>query len=268
MYMKKQLGLLFIFVVVVAGQHDSLFLAEHLALGNPSNAVANINSPQDFLMSKAQYVHSYNCFTGIPNWVAWHTDSTWLGEIKRSNNFRADSTLPEQWYHVHEKSYRHSGYDRGHMCPSGDRTNTQHDNAVTFVMTNMIPQAPNNNQGPWAALEMYCRDLVKQGKELYIYCGGFGSKGFLDSGRVQIPELTWKTILILEAGENDLQRITSTTRTIAVVMPNENTLIEKNENWKQFCVSIDSVESLTGYNFYSRVPSSIQTSFERVTYPE
>jgi endonuclease G len=64
-------------------------------------------------------------------------------------------------------------------------------------MTNMIPQAPNNNQGPWAALEIYCRELVKQGNELYIYCGGEGSKGFIDSGRVQIPEKTWKAVLVL-----------------------------------------------------------------------
>ena len=262
---KRILFLLLFLSLAACAQNDSLFLAEHLAMGNPSNAVSRIDSPGNYLMVKRQYVHSYNRFLGIPNWVAWHTDSTWLGEIRRSNDFRPDSTLPDQWYHVHEGSFRHSGYDRGHMCPSGDRTNSASDNSATFFMSNMVPQAPHNNQGPWAALENYCRDLVKQGKELYIYCGGFGSQGFLDSGRVQIPEKTWKTILVLEAGNNDLQRVTKSTRTIAVIMPNDNALIGKYDDWKLFRVSVDSVESLTGYNFYNKISPEIQSAIERKT---
>jgi endonuclease G len=254
--------LLYLLSFTLSAQQISSSLAEHLALGNPSAAAANTAVPRNYLMAKPQFVLSYDRMAGIPNWVAWHTDSTWLGEIKRSNDFRPDSSLPEQWYRVHEASFRRSGYDRGHMCPSGDRTNTQEDNSVTFLMTNMIPQAPNNNQGPWAALEIYCRDLVKQGKELYIYCGGFGAQGFLDSGRVQIPELTWKTILVLDAGENDLSRVTASTRTIAVVMPNNNALIGKNDDWRNFRVSVDSVESLTGYDFFTRLPVSVQSAIE------
>jgi endonuclease G len=259
----KRMLLFILFSFTAYSQSDSLFFVEHLAMGNPNNAIAKTTSPRNYLMIKPQFVHSYNRFHGIPNWVAWHVDSTWLGEIKRSNNFRADSTLPEKWYHVNEKSYRRSGYDRGHMCPSGDRTNSQKDNSITFLMTNMIPQAPNNNQGPWAALEIYCRELVKQGKELYIYCGGNGEQGFLDSGRVQIPKLTWKTILVLNAGNNDVNRVTSKTRTIAVVMPNNNSLINKNDDWKIFRVSIDSVESLTGYDLFSSIPKTIQTIIEK-----
>ncbi len=262
--MIRKIFFLCIVSLAAYGQNDSLFLAEHLAMGNPNSAAANKNAPGNYLMVKRQFVHSYNRFLGIPNWVAWHTDSTWLGEIKRNNKFRPDSTLPEKWYHVHEGSYRLTGFDRGHMCPSADRTNTPTDNSATFLMTNMIPQAPNNNQGPWAALEIYCRELVKQGKELYIYCGGFGSQGFIDSGRVQIPETTWKTILVLDAGDHDLLRITPSTRTIAVVMPNNNVLIAKNSDWRMFRVSIDSVEALTGYDFFGKLPRKVQSAIESV----
>lgn len=259
----KRILFLILFSTIAYSQNESVWLAEHLAMGNPSNAVAAISSPQNYLMIKPQYVHSYNRFNGIPNWVAWHVDSTWLGGIRRSNNFRVDSTLPEKWYHVTEKNYRDSHYDRGHMCPSGDRTNTLKDNSATFLMTNMIPQAPSNNQGPWAALEIYCRELVKQGKELYIYCGGSGEQKFIDSGRVRVPELTWKTILVLDAGENDVKRVTSTTRTIAVVMPNNNSFINKHDDWKMFRVSVDSVETLTGYDFFSSLPKMIQSVIEK-----
>lgn len=267
--MTKHIRRLFSFLLICSArlisQTEADFLAEHLIMGNPSAAVADIAVQRNFLMAKPQFILSYDRMAGIPNWVAWHTDSTWLGPIKRSNDFRADSTLPEQWYRVHEASFRRSGYDRGHMCPSADRTNTQHDNSVTFLMTNMIPQAPNNNQGPWAALENYCRDLVRQGKELYIYCGGHGAQGFLDSGRVQIPERTWKTILVLDAGSDDLLRVTTSSRSIAVIMPNNNQLIGKNDDWRTFRVSVDSVETLTGYDFFSQLPRSVQTAIESVT---
>ncbi len=233
-------------------------------MGNPSNAVSKITSPRNYLMVKQQFVHSYNRFYGISNWVAWHTDSSWIGNVTRRNDFRTDVTLPEKWYRISESSYLRSGYDRGHLCPSGDRTNTKKNNSATFVMTNMIPQAPNNNQGPWAALEIYCRALVKQGKELYIYCGGYGSQGMLNSGRILIPERTWKVILVLEIGDHDVNRVTPTTRTIAVIMPNNNSLINKYDDWKIFRVSIDSVESLTGYDFYSNVSTTIQSSIESV----
>ena len=258
----KKLFSLVLLSSILFGQNNSEYLTEHLALGNPSKAKNDIRFPSDYLMIKKQYVLSYHRFNGIANWVAWHTDSTWLGEIRRTNNFRADSTLPEKWYHVNEKSFRHSGYDRGHMCPSGDRTNTQHDNSMTFLMTNMIPQAPNNNQGPWAALEIYCRELVKQGKELYIYSGGVGSKGFLDSGRVNIPQKTWKAVLVLDAGENDIKRITDSTRIIAVEMPNDNSVIGKYDDWKKFRVTVDEIETETGFDIFSGISKSIQKKIE------
>lgn len=261
--MKRYFLLVLIFVSACSQPQRQAFLdGEHLMFGNPSDAVADTAASKNYLMIKHQYALSYNRFNGVPNWVAWHVDSTWLGELKRSNDFRADNALPETWYHVNEKSYRRSGYDRGHMCPSGDRTNSADNNSMTFLMTNMIPQAPHNNQGPWATLEIYCRELVKQGKELYIYCGGYGSQGFLDSGRVNIPERTWKVILVLDAGENDLQRVTTSTRTIAVDMPNDNASISKKDDWKTFRTSIDSIELKTKFDFFRDLPDTIEKEIE------
>ncbi|MFA6540878.1 MAG: DNA/RNA non-specific endonuclease [Bacteroidota bacterium] len=258
----KRFSLFLFLTLQLAAQHDSIFLAEHLAPGNPSNAVHSISAPGNYLMVRKQYVLSYNRFTGTPNWTAWHLDSAWLGAIRRKNNFRSDSSLPAQWYRVNELSYRHSGYDRGHMCPSGDRTNTAENNAMTFLMTNMVPQAPNNNQGPWAALELYCRKLVKEGNELYIYSGGYGSNGFLDSGRVNVPERTWKVIVVLPAGDRDRERMTDSTRVIAVDMPNDNLLISKHDDWKAFRTTIRSVEKKTGFDFLSALPTTIQSVLE------
>jgi endonuclease G len=100
-------------------------------------------------MEKPQYVVSYNRYRETPNWVARHLDNSWLGNAPRNNNFRSDCTLPQDWNRVSKSSYNHSGYDRGHHCPSANRTNTVENNSATFLMTNMMQLAANNKSGLW-----------------------------------------------------------------------------------------------------------------------
>ncbi len=236
--------------------------SEHLVLGNPTSADTTVSTPTNYLMVKTQYVLSYNRDKSEPNWTAWHLSSTWLGSTPRQDDFRADNTLPTGWYQVGGTSYSGSGYDRGHMCPSADRTSSVADNSATFLMTNMIPQSANNNQGPWAALEDSCRNFVSQGCEVYIYSGGYGSQGFINNGHVNVPTYTWKVIVVLTNGTNDLGRVTTSTRVIGVWMPNSDALISRTAPWKNFRVSVDYIETQTGYNFLSNVSTSIQATIE------
>ncbi|MDT5261377.1 MAG: endonuclease mitochondrial, partial [Acidobacteriota bacterium] len=232
-------------------------------------AVTDVNQPTNYLLDKTQYAVSYNRDRGIPNWVSWHLDSTWLGSTPRQDDFRNDTTLPAGWYQVQATDYSGSGFDRGHHCPSGDRTNSVASNSATFLMTNMMPQAPDNNQGPWANLESYCRTLVSSGNELYIITGGSGSGGTgsnggttttVASGHVAVPSQTWKVIIVLPSGTNDVSRVTTSTRTIAVIMPNAQGI--RANDWKSYRVSVDQVEALTGYDFFSNVSTSIQSVIE------
>jgi endonuclease G len=235
----------------------------HLTMGNPSNAVTDTNYPANYLMVKDQYVLSYARDNGTPNWVSWHLDSSWLGTTPRQDDFRGDSTLPSGWYKVVSTSYTGSGYDRGHMCPSADRTLTVADNSSTFLMTNMVPQAADNNRGPWADLEDYARDLaINDSDELYIIAGGYGNNGWINSNHVLVPTYTWKVIIVLDSGANDVSRVTSSTRTIAVWMPNSNGL---DTNWRNHRVSVDYVESMTGYDFFSNVTDATEAAIESVT---
>jgi DNA/RNA endonuclease G (NUC1) len=241
---------------------------EHLVMGNPSGATSNVADENNYLMKKPEYALSYNRSRAIPNWTSWHLDSSWRGSQSRTNTFRADTTLPDGWYQVNEFSYSGSGFDRGHMTPSADRTFNFEENAATFLMTNMIPQAPDNNQGPWEQLESYARQLLTEGNEVYIISGGYGQggtgrNGFMttvDQGRVVVPAQTWKVLLVLpNADGDDLARVNNSTRTIAVIMPNAQGL---NQDWKSFIVSVDEVEALTDYNFFSNVPEDIQSVIE------
>ena len=245
--------------------------SEHMVMGNPSNATTNVAQETNYLMPKAQYVLSYHRFRGTANWVSWHLDSTWLGDTPRQDDFRNDPALPAGWYQVQATDYSGSGFDRGHHTPSADRTSSVPDNSATFLMTNMMPQAPNNTQGPWEELESYCRTLVAQGNELYIIAGGAGVGGSgsaggttntIANGNVTVPAVTWKVIIVLPVGANDVDRVYKTTRTIAVIMPNRQD-IGINTPWRNFRTSVDRVEGLTGFNFFSNVRPQIQNLIER-----
>lgn len=243
---------------------------DHLTMGNPSNATTDAGNPFNYLMEKTQYALSYHRDRGIPNWVSWHLDTSWLGSAPRQDDFRPDPSLPAGWYQVLATDYSGSGFDRGHHTPSADRTSSIPDNSATFFMTNMMPQAPDNNQGPWERLESYSRTLVNAGNELYIIAGGTGTGGTgsnggvtmtVAGGHVAVPAYTWKVIIVLPVGDNDVARVGKSTRAIAVIMPNTQGI--RPNNWQIYRVSVDAVEALTGYNFFSNVPVMTQSFIER-----
>jgi endonuclease G len=233
-----------------------------LLLGNPTNATGDITNENNYLMLKPQYTLSYNRSKATPNWVAWRLDSSWIGGTPRQDDYRNDTSLPAGWYQVLGTDYSGSGYDRGHMCPSGDRTNSVPNNSATFLMTNFVPQLSANNQGPWNEFENYCRSLANSGNELYIITGPAGNAGTIANGRVVVPQVTWKVVLIIANGSDDLNRITKGTRAFGIVVPNQPPL-NQNTPWRNFRVTVDAVESLTGYNFFSLVPKMTQEIIER-----
>jgi endonuclease G len=241
--------------------------ADNMAMGNPSGAVTDVSVYWNYLLVKTQYSMSYHRDRGTPNWVCWHLDPTWLGSTARQDDFRADASLPSSWYHVGGTSYSGSGFDRGHNCPSADRTFSVTDNSATFLMSNMIPQAPTNNQQTWANLENYCRTLVNQGNELYIIMGSYGTggtgssgtKSTIDNGHITVPNRIWKVILVLPQGSSDVSRVTSSTRVIAVNTPNTNSV---STSWGSYRTTVDAIESATGYNLLSAISSSIQSAIE------
>ncbi|WP_018477895.1 DNA/RNA non-specific endonuclease [Pontibacter roseus] len=236
----------------------------NLAMGNPSNAGTGFDN---FLIEKPQYALSYSNYRGTPNWVSWHLSPDWMGNASRQDDFRGDNTLPASFQRVIPSDYTNSGFDRGHNCPSADRTRTEDDNSATFLMTNMIPQAPDNNQETWANLENYSRKLVDQGNELYIIMGsygkgGTGSNGFketLADGKVTVPNRIWKVIVVLPQGHDDVGRITTNTRIIAVDTPNSVTV---NPDWGGYRTTVDAIEKKTGHDILSSVPAAIQDVLE------
>jgi endonuclease G len=129
-------------------------------------------------------------------------------------------------------------------------------------MTNMVPQLAANNQGPWEEFESYCRTLAGQGNEIYIMSGPAGNIGTIAGGHVIVPAYTWKVVVVLPNGTDDLHRVNKSTRAFGIIIPNQPPL-DINAPWRNFRVPIDAVENLTGFDFLTAVPKNTQELLER-----
>jgi endonuclease G len=233
----------------------------HLLFGNPSNATANPSDVDNFLLEKPQFVLSYHNTNGTPNWVSWHLQPSDLGKADRQNDFRPDPALPSQFTHVLPRDYTGSGFDRGHLCNSEDRTRNDADNSATFVMTNIVPQTPDLNRGPWVKLESYARTLVRQGNKLSIIAGCSGMHTTIGrTNSVTVPTACWKVIVVLPPGRSPLTALKADTRVIAVDMPNTQGI--KNKDWRVYLTTVREIEAKTGYDFLSTVPRDMQDQIE------
>jgi len=243
-----------------------------LLFGNPSDAQPAIVMMDNYLIDMGYYTESYNSTKGTPNWVSWHLDASNItNAASRNDNFAAYNGLPNGWTAVQSSSYNYSsyGFDRGHNCPSGDRTSSTNANSATFLMTNMIPQAPQNNQQTWNKLEGYLREQVVAGYEVYVIMGSYGTGGTSAAGtfntitsgsvKINVPSNVWKIAVIVPVGNGDIGRIATDTRVIAVNTPNINNI---NTDWKQYRVTVRDIEKQTGYNLLSSLPQVIQDVVE------
>ncbi len=236
-------------------------LSVHTTLGIP--APVSASTPDAFLSVKADYVVSYNGSRKVPNWVSWELNTSYLGSIDRQNDFRPDDTFPASEPQAQLTDYSGSGFDRGHMCPSADRTLTTTANSQTFYLTNMVPQAANNNRGPWEMLEAELRTIAQGGKELFIISGGvFSSSSTTIGTGVSVPDKTFKVAVVLDAVGQGPANVTTNTRVIAVMMPNSDSLIGLNDPWRNFRVSVDDIEAATGDDFLSDVDPAVQAVIE------
>ncbi|WP_223650124.1 DNA/RNA non-specific endonuclease [Hymenobacter psoromatis] len=243
--------------------------ADNLLLGNPSGATSDPNNPTNYLYIHPQYTTGYNAQRGTPVWTSWHVGQADLTKnAPRQNDFRADPGLPRQFYQVSPQSYAGSGFDKGHNCPSGDRTSSLDNNSATFLMSNMVPQAPQNNQQTWAHLEEYTRSQVENGQEAYVIMGSYGRGGTgkngpastLDQGRVSVPARIWKVVVFLPEGDNDLQRIIAgQARVVAIDTPNDNSI---NPQWTQYLTSVDKIEAASGLDILSALPPATQAQLQ------
>jgi DNA/RNA endonuclease G (NUC1) len=244
---------------------DPAIYGNHVEFGTPVDA----NAADDFLIRRNQYVVSYNRNNGGPNWVAYNLDNGHFGAEDRCNCFTNDPAVIAQGFPVIKTSdYTNGGFDRGHMVRSADRTITNRENATTFYLSNVVPQTADLNQGVWATQEIFIADLARvSNKELYIITGPAFTgpvRTIKDEGKIRIPDFTWKIVVAMDR-DRGLRDITSwddvtALQVYAVNMPNIAGI--RNANWRDYQVTIDSLEALTGYDFLAALPDNFERAIE------
>ncbi|MBX2984934.1 MAG: DNA/RNA non-specific endonuclease [Bacteroidia bacterium] len=229
----------------------------HVLWGTPYDA----DTSNDYLIFRAQYALSYNRFKGVPNWASWELDDTWYGTAGRfKGNFITDYTLPDSFYKPTHNDYTGTGYDRGHVVQSHERSRSPEDNKATFWMSNVMPQTPDLNRGVWLKFENFCKTLcLDSGYKLLIVAGGvYHSNTTLNKlGKVAIPDSCFKIVI---ASKNSLDNIDSSTAVYAVMMPNIQGI--RKDAWQRYRTSIKQIEHSTGYNFFSEIPENLQNYLE------
>jgi endonuclease G len=232
-----------------------------IPLGVPINTSKNNRPANNCLMANKTYFLSYNNSRGAANWVFWHLDEDNLGTNPRTDDFRRDFRIKEK-YQISNSSYEKTGYDRGHMCPAGDRSSDQAQVSETFLMSNMQPQVGVLNQHAWKNLEDDVRKMVsdeKEKKQAHIFAGCYGSIDKIFGDKITVPEKCFKIILLLSKGDFDINLITKDTTVIAVIIPNDSYIERK---WQRYLKTVDEIEEETKLDFFTRLSPDIQNALE------
>ncbi|MBT0607319.1 DNA/RNA non-specific endonuclease [Aequorivita echinoideorum] len=196
------------------------------------------------------YTLSYSEENEQASWVAYKLTKSHLSKnnFKRPyfNEDKLVKTKSADW-----RNYKNSGYDRGHLCPAGDRIFSLEAYTETFLTSNISPQDREFNAGIWNRLEQKVRSWTKKYDSVYIFTGGVLRKNLktIGSEKVTVPEEFFKIILhVSDSGY----------KTISFVIPNK----KSSESFYKYAVSIDEIEAKTGIDFFPKLPDSIENVLE------
>lgn len=197
------------------------------------------------------YSLSYNENNEQANWVAYQL---FVSELEpnygRTNIFKQDSLVVTQT--ANNNDYKGSGYDRGHLAPAADMSWNEQAMNESFYYSNISPQLAGFNRGIWKRLEVEVREWARTYNSLYITTGPICYKSVetIGENEVAVPTHFYKTILIF----ND-----SIKQGIGFVFPHE----KLGGDIFDYAISIDSVEKVTGIDFYYSLPNRKEKIVER-----
>ena len=255
--MKFIKGLLFIIPIAIlylvgnlpASSDNTVVVTDTLQLGNLEMVSIPPTIPSQIVNYEGMTL-SFNKDLHIPNWVAWELTATEVaGTFPRDDNFRGDDNVigsAEKW------DYSYSGYDRGHMAPAGDMKWSEKAMDESFYMTNMCPQAKSLNTGAWKRLEEKCRQWAEIDSAIIVICGPVVTDSineYIGDSKVAVPQRFFKVIL---------SPYIENPRGIGFIMPNAKVP----GGMQATAVSIDEVERVTGFDFFSSLPDDIENEVE------
>lgn len=199
------------------------------------------------------YTLSYNEKYEQAEWVAYELNKTQLTNknFKRPY-FELDPKVTTK--SAHYKNFKNSGYNKGHLCPAGDRKFSKEAFDETFLTSNISPQLYDFNGGVWNRLEQKVRYWAEKHEKIYIITGGILKPNLKTIGteKVAVPDYFYK--IILDYHEPEI-------KAIAFLVPHE----ESEKGLYQFVTSIDTIEEMTGIDFFHKLPDSIENELEKTS---
>lgn len=183
-------------------------------------------------------------------WVAYYLAKDHLSKNDFERPYfiqdRAVTTQSADW-----RNYKNSGYDRGHLCPAGDRRFSYEAYHETFLTSNISPQNKEFNAGVWNYLEQKVRYWASKYDGVYVITGGILQPQLKTIGneKVSIPETFYKIVVDYS---------NQTYKVIAFLIPNEPT----QKSFYNYVVTVDEIETLTGIDFLHQLPDEIENTIE------
>jgi endonuclease G len=234
---KKKLFILFLFpIIFLSGQTPSSGIS-HQQQGSYPFEVPAIK-PGETVITHTGYSVSYNGKYMDADWVAYELTSEKTNSVvQRSNKFVPDPDVPGGT--ATNQDYKDSGYDRGHLAPAADMSWSAKSMKESFYFSNICPKEKSFNRGIWKKLEEQVRNWAREYGDIYIVTGPVLSQGLKTIGEnhVAVPVYFFK--VIVDKAPHEMKGI-------GFIMQNE----ASSEPLQHFAVTIDSVEKVTGINFF------------------
>ncbi|MEO9891108.1 DNA/RNA non-specific endonuclease [Aurantibacter sp.] len=219
----------------------------------PSTEISAFNLPSSTtgeIVNHQHFTLSYNEPYEQAEWVAYTLKKVHLTYDDRKRPYFIEDpevrTKSADW-----RNYKGSGYDRGHLCPAGDRRFSKQAYNETFYTSNISPQDRDFNAGVWNRLEQKVRQWAKKYNTIFVVTGGVLKDGLKEIGDedVAVPNHYYKIIARSE-GDN--------IKMIAFLMQGK----ESSKPLQNFTVPVDEIEMLTGIDFFEKLPDTLEAKLE------
>lgn len=212
----------------------------------------------------------WDCNKRSQRWTCYQMHRGYSGKYSRVSNFYFDTTNLTADEYYDEFNY-FPGYDRGHICPSGDRTASEEMNAQTFVMTNMQPQYhqfngndDSGNSGLWVRMENQLRkwaDKLSVTDTIFVCKGGtIDSEANIITrinGKLIVPKYFYMAIL----------RKSSFGYAGMAFWSDQTKSWRMNETLRSHAISISELEKRTGIDFFCNLPDDVEAQVEKTFNP-
>lgn len=235
---------------------DKAVVIPTASVRQPIPTAEKLTIPRTITPRKEQIIHhtgyivSYNENLRLPNWVAYElTRQETQGNAKRTDRFITDPSV--KGVIATNADYAHSGYDKGHMAPAADMKWSNTAMKESFYFSNMCPQHPELNRRKWKDLEEKIRDWAITDSAIIIICGPIIEKTpqKIGKNKVTVPQKFFKVIL---------SPFTTSPKAIGFLFKNRRSV----SPLTTYAVSVDSIETLTGMDFFSPLPDELENKIE------